>query len=54
MKPGTFRSWLERKWQEHIDEVDMFEGTMPNYSKKCYFNKYKYWLVREFKHEIGR
>jgi len=53
MKPGDFRNWLRVKWQDHLLEVESYEGKMPGYNTKYWFNKYKFWLVREFKHETG-
>lgn len=47
----TFRLWLQNKWYEHLDELDALGLAKPQYDIKHYFNKYKYWLKREYKHE---
>lgn len=52
MKPGSFRNWLRIKWEEHKIEFEAYEGSLPGYDCKAYFSTYKYWLVREFKHEM--
>jgi hypothetical protein len=52
MKPGDFRIWLGRQWEEHKMEFEGYEGKLPDYNTKTWFNRYKYWLIREFKHEM--
>lgn len=47
----TFRMWLQNKWYEHLDELVAMNQPKPGYDIKYYFNKYKYWLKREYKHE---
>lgn len=50
-----FRLWLQGMWYEHLDELQVM-GQTPNskYTLKEYFNKYKYWLKREYKHQQGK
>lgn len=47
----TFRNWLRNKWYEHLDELDALYLPSPDYNLSWYFNQYKYWLKREFRHE---
>lgn len=47
----TFRLWLQNKWFEHLDELDSLGLPQPDYDVKYYFNKYKYWLKREYRHQ---
>lgn len=47
----TFRIWLQNKWFEHLDELDSLGLKEPDYDIKHYFNKYKYWLKREYRHQ---
>lgn len=46
-----FRQWCREKWYEHVDECRAWEGVEPTATAQEYFNKYKYWLKREYKHE---
>ena len=45
-----FRLWLQEKWFEHQEEQLQY-GQKCSYDVKEYFNRYKYWLKREFKHQ---
>lgn len=47
---NTFRGWLQEMWMQHKDELAHF-GQKCDYDVGHYFNKYKYWLKREFKHQ---
>ena len=47
----TFRMWLNEKWFEHLDELVNLGLPRPEYDVKYYFNQYKYWLKREYKHQ---
>ena len=44
-----FRQWCHEKWYEHCDEVEAWTGHSPLYLSDAYFNKYKWWLRREFR-----
>jgi hypothetical protein len=44
----NFRSWVQNKWYEHLDELDSLMLPRPNYDVKHYFQKYKWWLKREY------
>jgi hypothetical protein len=47
-----FRQWLIEKWAEHCTEHEAWCRTMPNYTSRDYFNKYKWWLRREYRHQV--
>jgi len=47
-----FRNWLHHMWNQHLDELDSYGVSVPpNYNLNDYFNRYKYWLKREYKHQ---
>lgn len=48
----TFRHWLQEMWFQHVDESAEYGILLP-YTSKEYFNKYKYWLKREYRHQQG-
>ena len=47
MKDTQFRSWLRQLWMQNCSERDEFGE--PNLSMQTYFQRYKYWLKREFR-----
>ncbi len=50
----NFKSWCQSKWYEHIDEMLMYTGKQPVYNYKEYFQKYKWWLKREYRFQKSR
>ena len=46
----TFRSWINEVWFEHVDEMLTWYNAQPPYTSSEYFNKYKWWLRREYRH----
>ena len=44
-----FRRWLHELWMQNCDEHD--EDRQPRYTQAEYFQQFKYWLKREFKHQ---
>lgn len=48
----TFRQWVQDIWFEHCEEVEAWERRAPTYGPREYFNKYKWWLRREYKHRF--
>jgi hypothetical protein len=48
----NFRSWCREKWYEHVDELISY-GLEPQFTAQEYFDRYKFWLKREFKHQQG-
>ncbi len=49
----SFRLWAQEMWFEHMDELAGY-GLPVTYSSKDYFQRYKYWLKREYTHQIKR
>lgn len=45
----TFSNWCREMWYEHIDEMISLTGKAPVYTAKEYFNKYRWWLRREYR-----
>lgn len=50
MTQHSFRMWCQEKWFEHKDELEAYQQPLP-YSAKEYFEKYKFWLKREYRHQ---
>ena len=48
-----FRIWCREMWFQHMDECLAWEGHEPTATPQEYFNKYKYWLKREYRHQQG-
>ena len=46
-----FRNWVQQMWYDHVDEVASYNQLLP-YSSREYFNKYKFWLKREFQYQL--
>lgn len=46
---NDFRNWLRNIWIDNCDEHHQF-NELP-YSMQEYFQKYKYWLKREYKYQ---
>ena len=46
----SFRHWLQEMWMQHKDELSA-HGQVLNYDLADYFNRYKYWLKREYRHQ---
>lgn len=51
VKPNqmTFRQWVHELWLQNCDEH--LEVKELPYSQEQYFQMYKYWLKREYKHQ---
>jgi hypothetical protein len=45
-----FRTWCREKWFEYRDECEVYMQ-QPVLDSNKYFNLYKYWLKREYKHQ---
>ena len=50
MKTTAFRVWLQRIYMEHKDEA-VGLGFEPC-DGDTYFRMYRYWLKREYKHQL--
>lgn len=48
-KDTSFRTWLRNIWYDNCDE-HLAHGELP-YSMQEYFQKYKYWLKREYQYQ---
>jgi hypothetical protein len=48
---SSFRHWCQEKWYQHQDELLSY-GQPVCYSAQEYFNRYKFWLKREYKHQL--
>ena len=49
MKQTQFRLWVQRIWFEYKDECDLYKEKAEDMQK--YWENYKYWLKREYKHQ---
>jgi hypothetical protein len=49
MENSDFRRWLHELWLRNCDE--RFEYHELPYTQQEYFQQYKYWLKREYKHQ---
>ena len=47
-KDTAFRLWLQELWFLHRQEVLSWEHKPVNYEMDVWFNRYKWWLRREF------
>ena len=50
MKSGSFRHWCNEKWYEHKDELVSYAQPLEHTAQQ-YFEKYKFWLKREYRHQ---
>jgi hypothetical protein len=50
----TFRYWLQEMWMKHKDEYLNMRQVVPETDLAQYFQKYKYWLKREYRHQQGK
>ena len=53
MMTTQFRTWCREKWYEHGEELTSYGMQLP-YTSQEYFAKYKFWLKREYRHEIQK
>lgn len=49
---SNFKLWLMRIYMEHKDEASIYG--LPVCDAATYFRMYKYWLKREYKHQLGQ
>jgi hypothetical protein len=49
----TFRHWLSEMWLNHKDEYIDIGQPVPEVNLAQYFQTYKYWLKREYRHQQG-
>jgi len=48
---SDFRLWLEKVWQEHKEEVEVYTGGHPSYNREVYIKHYKWWLKSLYKRQ---
>lgn len=51
-KPSPFRVWLQNIWFDNCSEHAEFRE--PQLTMAEYFQRYKWWLRREFRHQTRR
>ena len=49
MKRSSFRKWVHDLWLLNCDEHEEYH--QPKFTQQEYFQMYKFWLKREFKHQ---
>jgi hypothetical protein len=49
----NFRQWVQEKWYEHLAELEAY-GLKPQLTARQYFGTYKYWLKREYRHQLEK
>jgi hypothetical protein len=49
----TFRTWLQQQWYSHCLEIEEWTGSLPTYPMQVYFQRYRWWLKREYRHQQG-
>lgn len=52
MKNSAFRIWVQNIWTDNTEEHLTFHEKP--YTINEYWDKYKYWLKREFKHQQSK
>ena len=50
----NFRHWVQELWMQHKDEYVDLKLPIPEDSVDEYFQKYKYWLKREYRHQTKK
>lgn len=48
----NFRSWVQDKWYEYVEEVFTWEKKAPDLAPQQYFHKYRWMLKTLYKHEL--
>ncbi len=52
MKSSAFRTWVRELWYENCEEH--YLSNIPKYTHNEYFQKFKWWLKREYKHRKAK
>lgn len=47
----NFRQWCQEMWYDHCSEFEGWFNRQPEYNVKEYFNRYKFWLKREYRYQ---
>jgi hypothetical protein len=45
----SFRHWVHNLWIDNCEEHYIYQ--QPRYTEQEYFQKYKWWLRREYRHQ---
>jgi hypothetical protein len=54
MHMTKFRHWVQELWMQHKDEYVDLKLPIPEDDIGEYFQKYKYWLRREYRHQTQK
>lgn len=49
MSHSDFRNWVRNIWIDNCEEHTQFQ--LPRYTQEEYFQKFKWWLRREYRHQ---
>ena len=49
----SFRQWLQQQRYAHCLEIEEWTGRLPEYPMSVYFQRYRWWLKREYHHQQG-
>lgn len=49
----TFRQFVLKFWYQHLEELMAWEHTVPKYTSVEYFEKYRWWLRKEYRKYIN-
>ena len=50
----NFRHWVQELWMQHKDEYIDLALPIPEEDLSEYFQKYKYWLKREYRYQKSK
>ena len=48
-----FRNWVHNLWLENCEERSLYNNT-EKLSKQEYFQRFKWWLKREYRHQTDK
>lgn len=48
----TFRVWLQDMWLAHLDELDSWGLSRPDYTSAVYFQRFRWWLRAEYRRQL--
>jgi hypothetical protein len=51
-KNTAFRAWLQDMWYQHLDELDSYGLTKPDYTSAVYFQRFRWWLRAEYRRQL--
>ena len=53
MKTNRFRNWVHNLWVDNCEERTTY-GEKTKLQEREYFRKFKWWLRREYQHQIKK